>query len=83
MEQTQRGPERLSGGQTFHSPRGSWCREPLWFCKLWVEGGGEKQRGVSKAIHPQSPARQVRGNSELLQPRGRGGWGRGRTLTQQ
>lgn len=86
MERTQRGPERLSGGQTFHSPRGSWCREPLWFCKLWVEGG-EREAERSQQGHPPtepSPAGTGGGgtqNSCGLQGKGR--WGRGHMLTQQ
>lgn len=46
----------LSSRQLLHSPRESWCHEPLWFCKLWV---GERKTGVSKVTHLQSPAWQI------------------------
>lgn len=46
----------LSSRQLLHSPRESWCHEPLWFCKLWV---GQRKTGVSKVTHLQSPAWQI------------------------
>lgn len=67
-----------------HSPRASWCREPLWFCKLWV-GWGEKSREESARlfIHKARPGRHRR-NPKLLQPlRVRGTWGRGDMLPRQ
>lgn len=48
--------EGVTGRQIFHSPRESWCHEPLWFCKL----GGETSREESKVIHPQSPTWRIR-----------------------
>lgn len=61
------------GGHVFHSPRGSWCHEPLWFCKLWV--GGERKTEQSARSFPTKPTLAQQEARKLLQPLGgRGMW---------